>query len=95
MTTAELVNLILSKLGGNRVEFLEIYDWRHNGDLRSVARFRHSGNAYIARCQVDAKEIWVRQEDIDQVAIGTPYSEWIEGVLNGMVRNDAGKLVKP
>ena len=92
MDTAQIVNRIIEKLGGNRVEFVKICVTRF--DILYVS-FVHAGNKYEARVYPASDYITVgmpitcqRTDDIDA------YANWVEGVLNGSVRNDAGELVK-
>lgn len=87
MTTAELVNLIIAKFGGNRVQFVDIQTVH---DEWIIVTFYHSDQTYYARCSCNEVNLTVHQE----FGQTSQYSEWIEGVLNGMVRNDAGELVK-
>lgn len=88
MTTAELCNLIISKLGGNRVEFLQISD----GETHCGVEFVHGGNVYSCGCCTDdSNAILVRQVLRDQGPLTvTQYSTWVEGVLNGGTRNEDG-----
>lgn len=93
MTTAELVNRIIEKLGGNRIEFLEIELMEHNRLTFSLCKFEYSGNIFEARVHEDAKAITVKQEFLDQGPLDkNRITEWIEGVLNGKTRNEEGVL---
>jgi hypothetical protein len=83
VNSAELVNLILAKL--RRVEFVFIekafvdFTWGHN-------RYRAFGDNPVSVIAWNVeKQLWNRGDTI--------YTERIEGILNGMVRNDAGELV--
>ena len=84
MNSAELVNLILEKL--RRVKFVFICDqyidfvWGHNRYRAWVDKPAH----VIA--WNDERQWWQGGDTI--------YTERIEGMLNGLVRNDAGELVK-
>jgi len=80
MTTADLVNRIVAKLGGNRVRFTLIAEDR--------VQFEHAQNLYWVRNNLDV----YRWSDDDNQFLIDSYSEWIEGVLNGKTRDDAGVL---
>jgi len=96
MDAADIVNRIVEKLGGNRVEFLVIDSFVYMGQDVAEVSFVHGDNTYLARSLDDHSGITVRQEFKDQGPVLTnQYTEWLEGVLNGLVRNDAGVLVKP
>jgi len=93
MDTAQIVNRIIEKLGGNRVQFVEID--KTKWDIAYVS-FVHAGNKYEARVypasdyiSVGVPITWQRKGDM------AAYVNWVEGVLNGLVRNDAGELVMP
>lgn len=86
MDAAQLVNLIIRKLQGNRVEFTSISYYQG-----AVIEFRHLGNVYSATCQGKDKRVNVFQVFNDHVERNN-YSNWIEGVLNGMVRDEEGVL---
>lgn len=92
MTAAELVNRIVEKLGGNRVEFLSI----ETSDSRPVhfdeVLFVHAGNLYKARSCHNAISIIVLQVQEQGPPENNNYSAWIAGVLNGQARDDAGVL---
>jgi len=93
MDTADIVNRIIEKLGGNRVEFIEI---RQTNLFVLIVSFSHAGNKYEARVLPTSVYISVAQKKSYQLALRTnAYTNWLEGVLNGMVRNDAGELVMP
>ena len=84
MNSAELVNLILDKL--RRVKFVFICDdyidliWGHN--------------KYRVFCDKLINVIAWNEERQSWQGGDTIYTERIEGMLNGMVRNDAGELVQ-
>jgi hypothetical protein len=90
MDCADLVNLIVRKLGGNRVEFIRI---RCADDVSEI-EFCHAGNHYnIIHDEDDSKvRVWQFFTELGPLEQNN-YSKWMEGVLNGMVRNDAGELV--
>lgn len=94
MTTADLVNLILNKLRTGRVEFLDISSLEHNRkELFSVVEMFYGGNIFDVRCREESIAVSVRQIQRDQGPLTvTHYSQWLEGVLNGKTRNDAGEL---
>ena len=83
MNSAELVNLILAKL--RRVEFVYVCDqyidliWGHN-------KYRLFSDINVIAWN-DERQSWSGGDTI--------YTQRIEGMLNGLVRNDAGELVKP
>ena len=84
MNSAQLVNLILSK--SKRVEFVSI--------TANDVEFILGHKKYFA--YPDKDHVRVRNVAISGVLVlDDNYSRWVEGVLNGMVRNDAGKMVKP
>ena len=85
MNSAELVNLILEKL--RRVKFLRI----NQNDAVGGVRFTWGFRDYLA---IGSEDKYVR---VYQLPIGVDaniYTERIEGMLNGLVRNDAGEFVK-
>ena len=82
MTSAELVNLILDKL--RRVKFVAITDQ----DVRFTWGFYNYG-------VVPARNGYVHVYRLPIGMDSNIYTERIEGMLNGMVRNDEGELVKP
>lgn len=96
MTTAELVNLIVAKLGGNRVEFLVIDAFVYLEQEVAEVSLVHGHNTYFVRSLDDQCCVTVRQEVLgDQGPLVTnQYTTWVEGVLNGLVRDADGVLVK-
>ena len=84
MTTAELVNLIQDRLINAKVTFVDI---SYGINSQSLVRFRYGGVTY------DAGNLFGVSSAI-RVCLtnGTTdsYSQWVEGVLNGGARNDAG-----
>lgn len=87
MNSAELVNLIIAKL--RRVEVLVI----QNLPFVTV-RFRWGGNQYTAMvCVDDSIDVyrWVGQDECRC----DNYKKYVQDILNGKVRNDAGEMVKP
>jgi hypothetical protein len=84
MNSAELVNLILAKL--RRVKFVAIGS---NPEYVSV-RFIWGGNDYTAL--VDSNSYIHVYQVLNYSKIHT---ERVQGMLNGLVRNDAGELVQP
>jgi hypothetical protein len=98
MTTAELVNLIIRKFGGNRVTFEDIYQFDNDefeigfilgGNSYRVyykeRSYRKHGTVLVKRCEVEGRFLKEFEDN---------YSRWVEGVLNGMVRDEEGNLVK-
>jgi hypothetical protein len=85
MNSAQLVNLILAKL--RRVEFQAINQY---GNGFHGVRFIWGFNSYAA---IPARDGYVH---VYRLPIGMDdniYTKRIEGMLNGLVRNDAGELV--
>ena len=87
MQTHEIVNLIVQKFGGNRVRFDCFYD-----DRDKSIDFVLGHNLYRVRWSVASQRLlvvlptwFVCSED--------NYSRWVEGILNNLVRNDAGEMV--
>ena len=84
MNSAELVNLILEKL--RRVKFVSIdayhveFSWNH----RTFFAFENEGRVRVRN--LNARQRFCEDDS---------YSLRVEGMLNGLVRNDAGDLVKP
>lgn len=85
MNSAELVNLILEKL--RRVKFVFVCEsyidfvWGQN-------KYRLFGDSPINVIEWnDERQSWKGGDTI--------YTERIEGMLNGLSRNDAGELVQP
>jgi hypothetical protein len=85
MNSAELVNLILEKL--RRVKFVDICGvyvdliWGHH-------KYRvFSDNPVTVLAWNEWSQSWNRGDTI--------YTDRIEAMLNGKVRNDAGELVQP
>ena len=87
MDSAELVNLILEKL--RRVDFLVIQNLPF-----VVVRFLWGGNVYTAKvCVDDSIDVyrWVGQGEYRT----DNYQQYVQDLLNGKVRNDAGEMVNP
>ena len=89
MTTAELVNLIIKKFGGNRVTFKRIDD-------NAVVVFKLGGREYVALYYPVEEIIVVQNCEHGSALYATidNYSRWVGGVLNGLVRDEEGNLVK-
>ena len=96
MDAAQLVNLIIKKFGGNRVEFNEISE--DDTEVLQV-RFVLGGNTYLAffgeHDYTRTKGILVRRyENNDMMQrLEDNYSRWVEGILNNKVRNEEGVLL--
>jgi hypothetical protein len=86
MNSAELVNLILEKL--RRVKFLVIIN------RTSQVRFIWGHNEYTAVVTFDNTVAVYKWVDGGTECVVDNYQIWVEGMLNGMVRNDAGELVE-
>ena len=95
MTTAELVNLILAKLRTGRVVFNAIHE--EFGDYPLVVYFTWGCQNYSVQvvdgCIAVERNISERGA-LDCGSVEDNYAWWIEGVLNGKVRNDAGELAE-
>ena len=87
MNSAELVNLILEKL--RRVKFLVIVN------RTPQVRFVWGHNEYTAVVSFDGYIAVYKWVDGGTECVIDNYQIWVEGMLNGLVRNDAGELVKP
>ena len=87
MNSAEVVSLIIQKL--RRVELLVIQN-RPN----VAVRFIWGGNVYTAKvCVDDSIDVY---RCVGQGEYRTDnYQQYVQDLLNGKVRNDAGELVKP
>lgn len=85
MNTHEIVNLIIEKFGGNRVKFELVSS--------KVVDFVLGNNLYRCDYSIASKHLFVSRPEKYSVRIDN-YSRWVECVLNGMVRNDAGELVE-
>ena len=91
MNSAELVELIREKFQ-NRVKFLRIQN------RPGVAvRFVWGGNEYTASVTVDNYIVvyrWIVIDNSERSVIDNDQRH-VEDRLNGLVRNEAGELVKP
>jgi hypothetical protein len=85
MNTHEIVNLIIEKFGGNRVKFDFI--------KQDFVEFMLGDNLYRCGWNIATKRLIVIRPGRYSLREDN-YSRWVEGVLNGMVRNDAGELVE-
>ena len=83
MTTAELVNLIFSKLRTGRVVFY---------NLDGAVVFSYGGNTYEAFSAGETIQV-IRPASHGRPSTTDSYSQWIEGVLNSKTRTDSGELV--
>jgi hypothetical protein len=88
MKTWEIVNLIVKKFGGNRVAFFDMTDF----ETTSVS-FILGGNRYVAFAQDSGGLLVYRYPANDAKKPIDSYSKWVEGVLNNLVRNEAGEMV--
>jgi hypothetical protein len=84
MNTHKIVNLIVSKFGGNRVKFdgfdANVIDFILGHNLYRVFFAEHRDKLHVMRLA-------------DDEFIHDNYSNWVEGILNGLVRNEAGEMV--
>jgi len=89
MTTAELVNLIIAKLHPQAsVTFTDI-------GLTAAGhyvQFEYGYRYYHILHSIHLHRIAVR-ELTDGDCKSTQFSQWVEGVLNGKVRDESGELV--
>ena len=85
MNSAELVNLILEKL--RRVKFVAIETYEHHSQVAII----WGGNPYMVVTNGDGVIVYSN----GLIWESNSYSNRIEGMLNGLSRNDAGELVKP
>ncbi len=87
MNKQEIVNLIVAKFGGNRVKFdyvgLEVVDFVLGHNLYRCSWVKPGCGIVVSRLSDDEFNEYVFDN----------YSRWVEGILNGMVRNDAGEMV--
>lgn len=89
MRCEDLVNRIIEKLGGNRVEFLRIAIL----DAITTVEFAHAGNSYCVIHPEEDDDLVVLQYFRDQGPLHeNNYSRWVEGVLNGKTRDESGVL---
>lgn len=92
MSSATLVNLINTKLRTGRVVFVDI---REGSGGTAMVKFEYGFQVYDVLQDRDGR---ILVGVLEQTPSGLRHvvnngSRWIEGVLNGMVRNDAGNLV--
>ena len=76
MSTAEIINTLFRKFGANRIEVVEVQRWYVWVSIGSFGRFVIQESLYV-------------QEAIDG---RSAKAIWLEGVLRGMTRNDAGEV---
>ena len=87
MKPHEIVNRIVKKFGGNRVRFESFCD-----DFDKSIDFVLGHYLYRVRWSAASQRLLV-------VRLGSyfcsedNYSRWVEGILNNLVRNDAGEMV--
>lgn len=88
MHIAEIINRIIEKLGGNRVKFQTV----RVGSYESIVQFWFAHNTY--RCGWnDEREIFLVERLVIDTFVFDTYSHWVQNVLNGFVRDDAGNMV--
>jgi hypothetical protein len=85
MNTHEIVNLIVSKFGGNRVKFDLVSDL--------VVDFILGHNLYRVCWVSSLNRLTVWKHDGETFNADDQYCSWVEGILNNMVRNEAGEMV--
>ncbi len=87
MTSAALVNMVISKLRTGTVEFLEI-----SNRTPPCVSFVYASIKYTIWCDALGIEVHRHLEDGDGCVCDS-YQIWMEGVLNGRVRTESGELV--
>ena len=92
MTSAQLVNRIIDKLRTGRVTFVSIQEIEHNRrEVRASCEIVYCHHNYV----INGSDLKIHvHEPVGEELDCTSHSDWIEGVLNGKVRNDAGELVE-
>jgi hypothetical protein len=88
MTSEDIVNTVIAKLGGNRVEFIDIT----SEDYLEEVTFVHAGYTYIAQ-YTDKLSVYRELSEQGPATIDS-YSVWMEGVLTGKIRDESGALTK-
>ena len=94
MTIAEMVNLIVGKLGV-RAKF-ELIDVSPHGSPIIHMAFAHNRYIVIAAPSnhLDQLDVLVRRLESRNATVDDNYSRWIQGCLNGLVRNEKGEMVR-
>lgn len=92
MTTAELVNLILDRLRTGKVKFISIWE---DGPIAPIfIEFEFGFIRYKVMYQKQLRNtIQVSRVLSERHTANDSYSRWVEGVLNGGVRNEAGEVL--
>ena len=85
MSAAAIVNRILEKLRTGSVVFIDI-----DSESPNVI-FEYGHKQYDVWWSDSKKALIVRHGSCG--SISDDYTRWVEGVLNGLVRNDAGEMV--
>lgn len=85
MNSAQLVNLIIEKL--RRAKFVEIGSTKTSSAVRFIWGFSEFQAVVKSDNYV---HVYMLPKEISNT-----YTERLEGMLNGLVRNDDGELVKP
>jgi hypothetical protein len=90
MSAAAIVNRVMDRLRTSRPKFASITD--------KLVEFEHAGNRYAVAYSGDEKKLLCKRAVIDRaqkkrIWVQDAYSSHIQGVLNGMKRDDAGNLV--
>ena len=78
------MNLIVSKFGGNRVKFVLIDE--------DAIEFVLGHNLYRTEWLGSMSRLAVMRME-GSTPCFDKYSNWVEGILNGMVRNEEGEMV--
>ena len=89
MSIAEFVNKIVATLPG--VVFTGVEDWEC---LFATVDYAHHKYAISYETQFEVSEMVCGLDDPDTWVRNT-FSSRIEGLLNGLRRNEAGEMVKP
>lgn len=95
MTIADMVNLIVEKLGV-RAKFDSIDVSPHGSPVIHIT-FAHNRYVVISAPQnhLQQFDVLVRRLESRNATVDDNYSRWIQGCLNGLVRNEKGEMVQP
>jgi hypothetical protein len=85
MNSHEVVNLVIKKFGGSRVKFEAVGI--------TFVDFVLGGNDYQVTQAAPDQPLIVQRKESDLKVVTDDYSRWVEGVLNGLVRDNDGKMV--
>lgn len=85
MNSHEVVNLVIKKFGGSRVKFEAVGI--------TYVDFVLGGNSYQVTQSAPDQPLIVLKKESDLKVVSDSYSRWVEGVLNGLVRDKDGRMV--